>query len=500
MSLSLANIQAYLAAQEAAKQTAETATNTPPQPTTTSLPSLNLAEQNTATTTGTNTPSGGGITLPNIGSGPGEITPQAHTPVRRIEPYDEDFDFDKYTPEQRKAIVNRLRDRYNYVRPAQGTPGYGGIFGGTGQGLGFRNDNPMDYSRPGAGLWAAGIDPADPAAFMWGWGFQKDPNYGYALSKFGMPNTGGGKYADLLALNDLYYRDLAMRMDKSNSFFDSFFGNLFVSIITGFATAGVGALFGKLGATIFGAVLGGIKSDWDPLSIILGGLGGYGWGNILDATGISGVLRDILPDWAEFVIPESTEMVFGIDKFGVPIVKDVFDYTLDDILLDAGELAAKESLDIFRNEFRLRQDPTEDFFAGMGQMPASDQTTQEPLSPSSVLGGLSDTTKDVTISPIEGTTPVQEPSPIENIDTTSGINQVTINPILDTQLTTATNPLAPTDPFAVGYARGGKVSSSKRALMQLLGQRPSSRKMQDMADDEFIEYANRILPMSYAGA
>ena len=246
--------------------------------------------------------------------------------------------------EDDKKIRDELREKYNWTAPERGTAGYSGMFGGTpgtAHGLGYRNDNPIDYSTQGAGLWSMGIDPNDPALGYHVASFKKREadNWAWANSEYWKNNKRtGNEFADDITVLDWYWRDLARRMDKSNKFMDSFIGKLFVNVALGWATAGVGNLLGRWAASLFGGITSGAMSDWDPLSTIMGAAAPF-TGDILKATGVSGVVNKVLPSWASSnLIPKSSSAGFT--------------YGLSDVAKSAGMTSAKELLSKYKDSLQ----------------------------------------------------------------------------------------------------------------------------------------------------
>jgi len=297
----------------------------------------------------TNTPTSGGGTI-NVPV----IPVEGHTPVARVDPTKYEWTGDR---EKDGEVIEKLRKRYGWEEPEQGTPGYSGLFRGTPgkpHGLGYRNDNPIDYSAQGAGFWSMGIDPNDPALGYHIAAFKKREaeNWQWANGEYWANNKRtGNQLADDATVLDWYWRDLARRMDKSNSFFDSFIGKLFTNIAIGWATAGVGNMFGPWAARLFGAVMGGMRSDWDPLNTVMGGLS-YDTGALLEQTGVTGIAKSVLPDWAEVIIPKSAE-VTSIDAAGKAIIDP---YTWTDALKSAGWTTAKEGLSGFQESLSQEQE------------------------------------------------------------------------------------------------------------------------------------------------
>jgi hypothetical protein len=347
-------------------------------------------------------------------------------------------------------IIERLRKRYNWEKPKGGTEMYGGYFGGingTAPGLGYRNDNPIDYSTEGAGFVSQGIDPNDPALGYYIANFKKKEaeNWAWANGEYWANNKRtGNSLTDDAAVLDWYWRDLARRMDKSNSFFDSFLGKLFVNIAVGWATAGIGNMFGPWAASLFGGITSGAMNDWDPLSMIMGAVTPQ-LGNIMDSTGLSGLANDILPDWASLRLPETTQMVTGIDKFGNAVIRDVFDYTLNDALQSAGMTTAKEALSRFQESLSQEQ----------GQGGAEPASLQPGAAP-----GLTPLPQGYVPPPI---------TPVDPVRFGQGASQPPTNPF-DAE----NNPFNP----VTEYAKGGTVR----------------RSIEDMTDNEFIGMRRDDMP------
>jgi hypothetical protein len=329
---------------------------------------------------------------------------------------------------------------------------YGAYFGGengNAPGLGYRNDNPIDYSTEGAGFVSQGIDPNDPALGYYIANFKKKEaeNWAWANGEYWANNKRtGNQLTDDATVLDWYWRDLARRMDKSNSFFDSFLGKLFVNIAVGWATAGVGNMFGPWAASLFGGITSGAMNDWDPLSMIMGAVTPQ-IGNIMDSTGLSGLANDILPDWASLRLPETTQMVTGIDKFGNAVIRDVFDYTLNDALQSAGMTTAKEALSRFQESLSQEQ----------GQGGAEPASLQPGAAP-----GLTPLPQGYVPPPI---------TPVDPVRFGQGASQPPTNPF-DAE----NNPFNP----VTEYAKGGTVR----------------RSIEDMTDNEFIGMRRDDMPGS----
>jgi len=386
----------------------------------------------------TNTPTSGGGTI-NVPV----IPVEGHTPVARVDPTTYEWTGDR---EKDGEVIEKLRKRYGWEEPEQGTPGYSGLFRGTPgkpHGLGYRNDNPIDYSAQGAGFWSMGIDPNDPALGYHIAAFKKREaeNWQWANGEYWANNKRtGNQLADDATVLDWYWRDLARRMDKSNSFFDSFIGKLFTNIAIGWATAGVGNMFGPWAARLFGAVMGGMRSDWDPLNTVMGGLS-YDTGALLEQTGVTGIAKSVLPDWAEVIIPKSAE-VTSIDAAGKAIIDP---YTWTDALKSAGWTTAKEGLSGFQESLSQEQEQ------GQGAAEAA------PLQPG-VAPGLTPLPQGYVPPPITPIPPVM-------FGQEQGQGQTPANPF-DTE----NNPFNPGTEVP-DYAKGGPV------------------RIEDLSNDDFINRA-----------
>ena len=130
-------------------------------------------------------------------------------------------------------------------------------------------------------------------------------------------------------------------------------------------------------------------------------------------------------------------MVTGIDKFGNAVIRDVFDYTLNDALLSAGMTTAKEALSRFQESLSQEQ----------GQGAAEPASLQPGAAP-----GLTPLPQGYVPPPI---------TPVDPVRFGQGASQPPTNPF-DAE----NNPFNP----VTEYAKGGSVR----------------RSIEDMTDNEFI--------------
>lgn len=166
-----------------------------------------------------------------------------------------------------------------YTAPSKGATKYGVGFG-TGLGGDSATQQLFGKAPDLAGLWAMGFDQSDPGFNSKLKAFHtdkitNDADYKNYVTKEAAKNnwdlnTDQGRTYGA----DWYYRDLARRMGKSNSFLDSTIGkilNVGAQVAAAFIP-GVGPyVSAAIGATT-GGITGGFKGA------VLGGIGGYGIG------------------------------------------------------------------------------------------------------------------------------------------------------------------------------------------------------------------------------
>lgn len=438
-------------------------------------------------TTDTNPPAPGSqpIVIPET---PATIAPPVHTPRPRPTTYE--WTGDAATDGE---AINYLRNKYDYEAPKPGQEMYGAYFGGINgqaQALGYRNDNPIDYSSEGAGFVSQRIDPNDPALGYYIASFKKNEseNWSWANGEYWANNKRtGDAFVDDARVLDWYWRDLARRMDKSNSFFDSTFGKIFSSIAIGWATAGVGNMFGPWAASLFGGIMAGATSDWNPMKMIMGAVGPF-TNHILNAAGVTGVMERVLPDWADFLVPET-----GYD----------FDYGIDDALMSGGWSAGQSLLENYQRGLTQPEASTVDPFAQYAGEEELDATT--PIAP--ILPTDPFVLPPSTVGPGQATMPGQGTTPEQGTMPGQGTTPANPNPFDPTQ---GGNPFNP-DPYT-GYALGGLVnrrkqterkepqSDSRKMYDQLMRKEKEEsgeeRPVYELSNDDFINYANRRLPMA----
>jgi hypothetical protein len=154
---------------------------------------------------------------------------------------------------------------------APGTAGPGGAKFGAGAG----GPNRFDFTQYGGGLWSIGIDPNSPTVKQdvqrW---YDSQPAAVRAEVQKGMGNQPGrGSIDPLVYATDWRGRDVARKVQKSNSFLDTTLGKVLGTA----ATIGAGFLpGGQFLAPAVGAGLGGAKGGLK--GAVLGGLGGYAAG------------------------------------------------------------------------------------------------------------------------------------------------------------------------------------------------------------------------------
>lgn len=154
---------------------------------------------------------------------------------------------------------------------APGTAGPGGAKFGAGAG----GPNRFDFTQYGGGLWSIGIDPNSPTVKQdvqrW---YDSQPAAVKAEVQKGMGNQPGrGSIDPLVYATDWRGRDVARKVQKSNSFLDTTLGKVLGTA----ATIGAGFLpGGQFLAPAVGAGLGGAKGGLK--GAVLGGLGGYAAG------------------------------------------------------------------------------------------------------------------------------------------------------------------------------------------------------------------------------
>ena len=149
---------------------------------------------------------------------------------------------------------------------ASGTVGPGGAKFGQGAG----GPNRFDFTARGAGLWSIGIDPnapdAEAQAQRW---FSSQPAAVQAEVRKGLASNNNS----LAQAADWRSRDVARKIQKSNSFLDTTLGKVLGTA----ATIGAGFLpGGQFLAPAVGAGIGGAKGGLK--GAVLGGLGGYAAG------------------------------------------------------------------------------------------------------------------------------------------------------------------------------------------------------------------------------
>lgn len=191
-----------------------------------------------------------------------------------------------------------LVDYGGYVSPERGAVKYGVGFGG---GLGGDSATQQLFGKAPdlAGLWAMGFDQSDPNFNYKLWEFHNDkmktdPDYKNYVTKEAAKNNWNLNDAQGITYGaDWYYRDLARRMGKSNSFLDSTIGK----ILSPIAQIGLGFIpgVGPLLSAGLGAGIGASQNGL--LGGVLGGLGGYGAGSLgasLATNGIGGTISNAL--------------------------------------------------------------------------------------------------------------------------------------------------------------------------------------------------------------
>jgi hypothetical protein len=145
--------------------------------------------------------------------------------------------------------------------------------GGARFGMGAGGPNRFDFTQLYSGLWSIGIDPNSPTLKQdvqrW---YDSQPANVRAEVQRGMGNQPGrGSIDPLVYATDWRARDVARKIQKSNSFMDSTFGKILGTALPlglGMVAAplGIGASAAIGGATggLKGAVLGGIGSAIAP--------------------------------------------------------------------------------------------------------------------------------------------------------------------------------------------------------------------------------------------
>lgn len=161
-----------------------------------------------------------------------------------------------------------------YTRPAAGAVGPGGAKFGAGAG----GSNRYNHTQWGGGLWSVGIDPNSPTLLgdLQAWYNAQPSNARAEVEKYwGKNKRTGNLQTDLANSIDWRQRDIARKVKIDNSFLNSTLGK----ILTTGATIVAGAINPALGAVVGGGV--GAASG-NPLNAIMGAIGGYGAGGVVD--------------------------------------------------------------------------------------------------------------------------------------------------------------------------------------------------------------------------
>jgi hypothetical protein len=155
---------------------------------------------------------------------------------------------------------------------APGTVGPGGAKFGAGAG----GPNRYDFTQYGSGLWSVGIDPNAPDARAQAdrvIANMKPAERAEVMAAVNRNQPGRGNRDAVVYGLDARQRDVARKIQKSNSFLDTTLGKVLGTV----ATIGAGFLpGGQFLAPAVGAGLGGAKGGLK--GAVLGGLGGYAAG------------------------------------------------------------------------------------------------------------------------------------------------------------------------------------------------------------------------------